>query len=89
MPAVPATILMSGKSTGEFRGAIDSLYSERSSRVATMSSCKTSWQDSPESIVVGRDSGEDVGEIAMDRSQNPNMLSFITKRDFLIAKAHW
>ena len=54
-----------------------------------MSSCKTSWQDSPESIVVGRDSGEDVGEIAMDRSQNPNMLSFITEGDFLIAKAHW
>ena len=61
------------KSTKEFRGAIESLYSERSSRVATMSSCKTSWQDSPESIVVGRDSGEDVGEIAVDRSQHAQL----------------
>ncbi len=34
-------------------------------------------------------SSSNVGEIAMDRSQNPNMLSFITERDFLVAKAHW
>ena len=51
-----------------------------------MSFCKTSWEDSPESIVVSRDFGEDVGEIAMDRSQNPNMLSFTTEADLLVAK---
>ena len=54
-----------------------------------MSFCKTSWEDSPESIVVSRDSGEDVGEIAMDRSQNPNMLSFTTEADLLVAKTDW
>ena len=54
-----------------------------------MSSCKTSWEDSPESIVVGRDSGEDIGEIAMDRSQNPNMLSLTTEGDLLVAEADW
>jgi hypothetical protein len=37
-----------------------------------MSSCKTSWQDSLESVAVSRDSGENVGEIARDRSVNPN-----------------
>ena len=77
------------KTTKELRGSVKSLYPERGSRVATVSSCKTSWEDSPQSIVVGRDSREDVGEIAMDRSQNPNMLSFITKGDLSVSKAHW
>ena len=77
------------KTTEQFRDCIEAFYSERSSRVATMSSCKTSWEDSPQSRIVSRDSGEDVGEIAMDRSPNANMLSFTTERDFLVAKAHW
>ena len=77
------------KTTKEFRGTIEKLYPERSSRVAAVSSSKTSWEYSPESIVVGRDSGEDVWEVSMDRPQNANMLSFIREGDHPVAKPDW
>ena len=74
------------KTTKQFRGTIEDLYSERSSRVGAVSSSKTSWEHSSESIVVGGDSGEDVREVAMDRPQDANMFSFVREGDHLVTK---
>ena len=78
-----------GKTTEELRSTIEKLNSKRSSRVSVVSSSKTSWEDSPESIVMGGDSGENVGEISMNRPQDANMLSLIREWNHPVTKPDW
>ena len=55
------------KTTKEFRDTIEEMYSEGSSRVSAVTSRKTRWEDSPEGGFMGGDSGENIGEVSMNR----------------------
>ena len=46
-----------------------------------VTSCYTSWQYRIKSTIMGRNSGEDVGEIATGRSHNANMFCISTEWD--------
>ena len=62
---------------------IQELDAERGSRVATMTSSKTCWENRHKSSLVSRYSCQDIGQVSMDGFNHTNMISFIAERDFL------
>ena len=53
-----------------------------------MTSGYTSWQDRIEGTVVCRKSGEDVGEVAIGRSQDANMLCISAEGNLFGSKSY-
>ena len=68
---------------------IQELDTERGSRVATVTSSKTHWENRHKSSLVSRYSCQDIWQVSMNGFNHTNVFSFIAERDFLPTKADW
>ena len=70
-----------GHSREQDGNAVESLNTDTSSRVASVTSCHSSGKEGEDCTSVGRESGEDVGTISVDSPNNAHVFSRFREGD--------
>ena len=78
-----------GHSREQDGNAVESLNTDTSSRVASVTSCHSSRKEGEDCTSVGRETGEDVGTISVNAPNNAHMFSRFRRDNLGILNLHF